>query len=295
MPRKVERTRHTLKWTDEELAYLQDNWGNVSLDTLARRLQRTKVAVYGRAKKLKLGPALAAAGAYTTTELAEMLGVADSTVYKWVQSGEMKAHKFSRENGRYAYRIYDYNFLKWAEKNQSRFTTNNLPDYIFGDEPQWLKDKRKFDLKNPNATVRSWWTIKEEKKLISMVNSGMYSRQDLANYFKRGVKAVNSKILRLINEGKVKAESKEEREKRKQQRAITIDPSDLERTPEGFWKDSAKMKMAELYETGDYTYAEVGEFFNCGGSAVRSIIRKLREDGMSVTSRRKTYKIFSHS
>jgi excisionase family DNA binding protein len=278
---KKKLTRHRCSWTPEEDTYLKDQWGIISLSGIAEKLGRTNGATHKRAKDLYLGPALAASGAYTTHQIAEMLGVATSTVFNWVKDGKMQGHRFARENGRYAYRIYEENLLKWLKGNQSSYSAVNIPDYIFIDEPQWLKDKRKSDANSPSI-VKSHWTTKEEQKLISMATSGMYSKREMIKAMNKTDKAVNAKLQRLRKAGLIPTLTEKERKKKQEEAILAADitPSDLEKLPNGRWKVLAQMKMVDLYETGCFKYNEIGELFDCTAKAIRSVLRKLQKKGV---------------
>jgi excisionase family DNA binding protein len=291
---KGKRERHRYSWTEEEEIYLQDQWGITSLDTIAKNLGRTNAATYKRAKDIGLGPALAASGAYTTHQIAGFLGVATSTVFHWVNDGKMKGHRFARENGRFAYRIYEENFLEWLKNNQSKYSSVNIPTYIFADEPQWLREKRKKDAKSPLVAALHW-TTKEEAKLIAMVKSGMYTRKEMMIALNRTDKSINSKIIRLRQEGRIPVLDEEEKAKAQKEAIEKVDirDFDLEKLPNGRWRDSAQLKMAELNGTGLFKYREIGELFGCSGKAVRTIIRKLRDKGICKPNNklRKSYSV----
>ena len=48
-------TRKNTKWTKEEEQYLQDNWGTLSVKTLAKNLGRSENAINVRKHRLGLG------------------------------------------------------------------------------------------------------------------------------------------------------------------------------------------------------------------------------------------------
>ena len=71
MNTKAERSRK--KWTKEERKYLSDNWGIIKVDTLCKKLGRTKRAVEERAyNTLKLGHQ---AQWYTLLEIQHITGI----------------------------------------------------------------------------------------------------------------------------------------------------------------------------------------------------------------------------
>ena len=53
------------KWTKEDVEYLKEKWGNVSISSLAKKLNRSVNAVKLKTKRLGLGPMLEN-GSYVT-------------------------------------------------------------------------------------------------------------------------------------------------------------------------------------------------------------------------------------
>ena len=42
-------------WTDKETEYLRESWGTVDISRIAKKLNRTEVAILKKAERLKLG------------------------------------------------------------------------------------------------------------------------------------------------------------------------------------------------------------------------------------------------
>ena len=75
MNTKAERSRK--KWTKEEDNFLVENWGKIKVDTLCKKLGRTKRAVENQAYYLGLGTQMRW---YSPREIGEMLGISLCTV-----------------------------------------------------------------------------------------------------------------------------------------------------------------------------------------------------------------------
>lgn len=348
-------------WTKDEEIYLREKWGILSLDVLSKKLKRTKDAIYTKASKMNLGSSLQATGDFTTGELCEMLSVVGTTVHRWIEKRGLRARKLKRGETRFVYCISEDDLIKWMEKNQDLYSTEKLPDLIFGVEPEWLKNKRKFDANNPkNATVDRSWSVKEEERLIAMVKSEMYTNQEIANRLNRTVNSIHSKIPRLIEQGRIPYNGREtkqinifditkddivrtttgrwkratikkmvmlyedgdytlehiadlfettrevvhailvrsrwngtcrERSDKDNCKAVYILESDKERDHLGHWKKETKMKMVKIYESGGYTYEEIGDFFGCPMSTTKKIIAAAKKAGECKTFERKNYKV----
>lgn len=85
-PNKKESSRN---WTEEELEYLMDSWGVISIESIAKKLNRTTHAVSLKAGRLGLGPFLES-GEYLTLNrlLNEIFGTyvgKQYTIKSWIE------------------------------------------------------------------------------------------------------------------------------------------------------------------------------------------------------------------
>ena len=68
------------RWTKEEEEYLKENWGRLKIESIAKKLGRSKRAVEARAySTLKLGQQMSW---YSLKEVAKMIGVNKETIRK---------------------------------------------------------------------------------------------------------------------------------------------------------------------------------------------------------------------
>lgn len=136
-------------WTEDEIKYLKENWGNMPICTLKRKLnKRTKDAIKIKATRLGLGGAKTNSYKYITAcQAAKLLGVDRHKILRWINEGKIKA-KFQtlcREQKWWCIE-YDY-FIKWLEKNQSLYDASRIEEYSLGFEYDWLIKKRITDKK----------------------------------------------------------------------------------------------------------------------------------------------------
>jgi hypothetical protein len=80
--------RQERRWTQEEMDYLEQHLCHMSLDTLARKLNRTKTAVRLRAKRLEINKTQQEG--YTMRGLCLGLGVSHHRVAQWLERGWLK-------------------------------------------------------------------------------------------------------------------------------------------------------------------------------------------------------------
>lgn len=111
------------KWTKEDVEYLKEKWGNVSISSIAKKLNRSVNAVKLKAKRLGLGPMLENGSYVTLNQVAIALtGRNFSSYYKksWIENRGMPVHNKKVINNTFKI-IYLDEFWKWAEKKSFIF------------------------------------------------------------------------------------------------------------------------------------------------------------------------------
>lgn len=133
-------------WTKEEETLLSDLWGTESLETIAKKLNRTVSSIKNKAFLLGLGSVIENNyDGLTIKDISELFGVSVNTVsVNWIALGlKYKIKKISKSKSYRYVEIKDlYEFL---EANQNIWDSRNLEENILGIEPNWLKEKRKLD------------------------------------------------------------------------------------------------------------------------------------------------------
>ena len=86
------------KWSKEELEILMDNWGKLSIKEIAKRVNRTPTAVEIKGRRLQLGWQMTA---YSSTEVANILGISHRTIYNYMNTGIIEAKKDKTKMKRY--------------------------------------------------------------------------------------------------------------------------------------------------------------------------------------------------
>lgn len=114
-------------WTAAEKNYLQDQWGNVSIVTLAKKLNRSQAAVMLKASRMGLGAHLQSDSRVTLNELlATIYGyeVGGYTKNKLIQEGiPVKKHKVKNNS----FMVIDLDdFWKWVEEDKDRMDFSNF-------------------------------------------------------------------------------------------------------------------------------------------------------------------------
>lgn len=84
-------------WTQKEKEYLEDSWGIISTNTIAKKLNRTVKAVKRQAERMNLGNVWDNVDGIPLKDVAELIGKTSNAIYKvWVGRYKLKATKINR-------------------------------------------------------------------------------------------------------------------------------------------------------------------------------------------------------
>lgn len=143
-------------WADEEVYYLEENYGKYSLKTLAKNLSRTESAIRGKCLRLGLTSALGNTGLLNTSDIARALGIDRKTVWNYIQEKGLPAKKKVVLSKKKFWRIDTKDFWKWLEDNKNLINLSNLEKNMLGLEPDWVDKKRKEDIRNNTRHNKNW-------------------------------------------------------------------------------------------------------------------------------------------
>lgn len=152
------------RWTQDEKDYVEDKWGVLSISRIAKRIGRSYTSIQRYAERNNLGGSCFNTMYYTTVQVANMLGVDQKTIIRYVQVGELKADS-RKIQGRKVYLIPIEEFDKFKET---------------------------FKPKNYNV-----WTTLQEKQLVELVKEGKTSKE-IALIMGKSVKSIRGKRVRLM-------------------------------------------------------------------------------------------------
>ena len=135
-------------WTKQEEEYLIENWGTLSVGTIAKNLNRSENAVIVRKCRLGLGSFLESGEYITWNQLHIALGIGTADVYKmisWVRNRGFPIHTKRVNNNSFKV-VYLDEWWVWAEKNRDFLDFSKFEENLLGKEPQWVKEKRRHDV-----------------------------------------------------------------------------------------------------------------------------------------------------
>ena len=162
-------------WTEEENEILEKMYGSYSFNQIAKKVNRTPIAVKGKAKRLGLGGPSQSTEYISLEQLKNALGVEGTVVKNWAEKHGLKMfRKVIAFKGKY-YRLKIQDFWSWAESNKDKVKWHKLDVNILGKEPKWVKEARKLELKKPRKRQELW--TKTEDSYLKMYWKGKTAKE----------------------------------------------------------------------------------------------------------------------
>ena len=190
--------KHKL-WSKEEVDYLMDNWGTISIKAIAKKLGRSEAAILVKKNKLKLGRFDESGSYITWNQLLVALGFERNGSYKttsWIENRNFPVKNKKVLNDRVKI-VYLDDFWKWAEKNKNFINFSKFEKGMLGIEPEWVKDKRSYDIQTSNKYKKTPWTPKEDEYLTFLLKQHKYNYDEISKEICRTVGAVQRRIIDL--------------------------------------------------------------------------------------------------
>jgi hypothetical protein len=181
-------------WTKEEIEYLNENWGMVTLSYLSKQLKRTMIGVTLKAKRMGFGPSSRADEYITASQVAVLLSVDAHTVERWIKKHNLKTTRKVLLFKKRFYLVKLPDLCKWLKNNQGRFDSRRIELYSFGHEPPWLKMKRIKDKELAKNRFKIWTKLEVQRLIINYKN--MRYRK-IAQLLDRSYDSIDRKVYRL--------------------------------------------------------------------------------------------------
>ena len=197
-------------WTKQEEEYLSENWGTLSVATIAKNLGRSENAVVVRKCRMGLGAFLDNGDYVTWNQLQHAIGSGNCGGYKmtsWIKNRGFPVHT-KRVNNNSFMVVYLDEWWIWAEKNRDILDFSKFEENALGLEPDWVKDKRRHDYEKSRKYKKTPWTKAEDEKLRRLLSKGNYTYDELSKILHRTNGAIQRRICELkITERPVKADN----------------------------------------------------------------------------------------
>jgi len=185
----------TKDWTQEEINYLQDKWGKVSLKTISKNLGRSINAIKLKAQRCGLTDSRFSYDGITISQLMQALDKSYNSVYSWIRNYGMpvKTKVFCQE-ARVKVISYD-DFWEWAEQHKELLNFAKMEPSLLGAEPDWMVEKRKADQQRSQKTkLAIEWALTEDQRLKQMVALPGMTYSKLAKHFNRSESAIKRRL-----------------------------------------------------------------------------------------------------
>ncbi|NFI05177.1 hypothetical protein FC959_12290 [Clostridium botulinum] len=184
------------RWTEEDLEFLMNNFGRISLQSISENLNRSKIAIQGKAHRLGL-ILLETNEQLTAAQLAEAIGADRKTVAAWIKNKGLKACKRVIGDKASYWRINIEDFWKFALLNKEIIDFRKFKENSLGKEPSWVKETRMKDYKNIPKNNSKKWTKYQEALLIKYWNDRK-TNEEIANLLGRSRTSVRMHAINVL-------------------------------------------------------------------------------------------------
>ncbi len=245
--------KYGTRWSDEEIEFLIRNAGKLSIEQIAKKLGRPYSSTAAKADEHGVANGKLLSRLFTANQLAKVLGVAASTICTWTDRMGLK-YRWKRYRTSYQFKMIDINdFYEWGEEHQDSLDTRKFKAPNLGNEPEWLRQKRKSDALLPKKYNKPW-ARQEEQQLILFYELGI-SKIDIASRLNRTESGVQRKIDRLKALGELGIDKRGE-----------------------FYTKTEVERLLALKEQG-FTNKQIGQKLGRSKASVSHKYNKLKKDG----------------
>ena len=186
-------------WSEPEKRYLSDSWGNVSIDTICKNLNRSRNAINIMKQRLKLGAFLDSGEYITVNQFFVAFGYVSKDSYakiSWVKNRGFPLVTKKVCNCRFEI-IYLDKFWEWADKNRHFVPFERLEKNIFGVEPEWVDKIRKIKQKTAVLFKKTPWTKHEDERLKFLLKQHKHGYYELSRLLMRTEGAILKRCIDL--------------------------------------------------------------------------------------------------
>ena len=178
------------RWSNEDIRYLEDNWYHVTTKYIAKKLNRTEVAVSTKAYKIGLSSKMLY---YSVYEVSLMLGVNKTKILRNINSGKLKAYKDRTLYRRFS--IKEEDLKEWMINNQDLWDSRKLTVNFFSMKDEWFKAKVEKDKKR-SIRKGEFYTEEEDKAMVYMYRHN-YSVEEIGKHLRRDEKSVKNRLEKI--------------------------------------------------------------------------------------------------
>ena len=186
-------------WTTEEISYLCENWGHVSLEIVSERVHHSINAINMKKNELGLDAFLNSGEYITLNQLMRALTGKNVSGYKlksWVENRGMPIHKKAVSKRRVTV-VYLDECWKWDEQWKSFIDFSKMEPLALGKEPAWLPEQRSKDFTAHALQRKDPWTAEEDSRLRMLLQRQQYGYAELSEMLRRSEGSIQRRCLDL--------------------------------------------------------------------------------------------------
>jgi len=184
-------------WTATDYETLKDMWGDFSIPTIAKKLNRSTNAVKIKVARIGLGAHRQGGSLITFCELLRAIGQEHNYSYLKMRLQRDGFPMKPKRVDKCKFLMVDIDdFWKWAEKNKGDINFSNFEKYALGAEPEWVTDKRRADYSASSYTKKPW-SKRDDERLVNMLNANKYGYAEISAVLRRTEGAVKRRMIDL--------------------------------------------------------------------------------------------------
>lgn len=185
-------------WTEEELSYLHNSWGEKTIPQIAKELGRSINAVKVMAFRTGHKCQKQSGNMMSARKVAEILGVDVQVICdSWIPKYRLKGKKLRLGLGKRKTTIIMFDdLIRWLKKHQDLWDSRKVEQYGLGIEYDWLIKKREADEEKP-ARKSKLWTKVDDARLIHFVKTTKMTYKEIGKELGRSEIAVAHRLRRL--------------------------------------------------------------------------------------------------
>lgn len=169
------------KWSAEDLDYLRRTWGKIQLCFLSHHLHRTPSAIAQMAHEMRLDAVYQSSEDIGLMDFVRATGISrERILYTLVPKWGFPIKKLRNGTKQFYYYVDFEHILPWMETHQDLYDASKIKEDFFV-EPDWLKEKRRKDTKDPsyldNNVRRRAWSEQDVSRLKYLAKKGYTPRQ----------------------------------------------------------------------------------------------------------------------
>lgn len=221
-------------WTQDELDYISEVWGEKTIPQIARHLGRSVNAVKIKCVRLGYTGQKWYGNMMSARKVSELLGVDVHAVCDyWIPKHGLpgKRKRLGSSKQKTTIIMFD-DLLQWLENHQDLWDSRRVELYGLGMEYEWLQRKRASDALIPKRKSQLW-TPEEDRQLISMFRKGDMTMAEMGAVLHRPASGVEHRLTRLDvwgtghYIGNSRSESRKEKKEAFEKLTLIVRPRDL--------------------------------------------------------------------